>query len=279
MPTQDLPFEDTIRVLIAEDEGSFLEVLVNVLQSTKRFTVVPCQTGEAALEALRTSRFDVVIVDHTLPGMSGLNVLQWMNEQKLDTPVIMLTGTGSEHIAAETMKLGAYDYIAKDDFDRGHFPIVVSGVFERYLFKKSKGQEASKDIRRDLATLEAFSNTIADLAQVSHNALATATLLSEECQQTLLPLLTPEGREQLSNFHHMLKQEHDVVISVTKSILDMSEAMYSRYKSIQFAQKADKSLQGQVLFNLSDNSIKDTPPQERDSIKTGDRTPQSGSTP
>ena len=103
---QDLANNDRTGVLIAEDEGSFLEVPINVLHSAKRFTVVPCQTGEAALEVLRASRFDVEILDHILPGLSGLNILQWMNEQKLDTPVIMLTGTGSEHIAAETINLG-----------------------------------------------------------------------------------------------------------------------------------------------------------------------------
>ena len=79
MASPDPPTEEKIRVLIVEDEESFLEVLINVLRSAKHFNVVPCQTGEAALEALRTSRFDVVVLDYHLPGMSGLNVVQWMN--------------------------------------------------------------------------------------------------------------------------------------------------------------------------------------------------------
>ena len=114
---------DTLRVLVAEDEESFLRVLTTVLESTKRFSVYPCEEGDEAVAALKRSRFDLVVLDYKMPGMSGLNVLQWIHEQKLDTPVVMLTGAGSENIAVEAMKLGAYDYLKKDFFDRNHFPV------------------------------------------------------------------------------------------------------------------------------------------------------------
>jgi DNA-binding response OmpR family regulator len=242
MPAQAMQNDDIIRVLIVEDEESFLAVLTNVLRSAKQHAIVPCQTGESALEALKISQFDVVILDLTLPGISGLNVLQWMNEQKLDTPVIILTGTGSEFLAAETMKLGAYDYIAKEDFDNARLPAVVSEVVQRYLFKKNKLEEEAKGGGKDLASLYAFSHSITSLAHVANTALATVTLLAEECQQTLYPLLNPEAREQLRKDYEAIKQEHDVIISVTKSILELSQAMYNRYEATRDFPEPQKNI-------------------------------------
>ena len=239
LPTQIVPTEGRLIALIVEDEESFLQALTMTLQSADRFTAVPCLTGEDALEALKTSRFDVVILDVTLPGISGLNVLQWMNEQKMDTPVIMLTGTGSEYMAAETMKLGAYDYVAKGDFDKDHFPIVVSGVVERYLFKKSKQREETKGRRRE-ASLKVLGDSISSLAEVANNALARASLLGEEFQQSLQPMLTPESRELFGNYQGLIKQELDLIIGVTKSMLELMQSMYSRYETIQNVPEAEK---------------------------------------
>jgi FixJ family two-component response regulator len=242
MPTQFSPNEDRLKALVVEDEESFLNVLRITLESTNRFTVVSSQSGEDALKALRTNRFDVVILDITLPEMSGLNVLQWMNEQKTDTPVIMLTGTGSEHMAAEVMKLGAYDYIAKDDFEIARFPTIVSGVVERYLFRKDKHEEESRGRIKGSASIEILGESISSLADVANNSLARVTLISEECQHTMQPLLTPEAREQIENYHRSIKQELDVLIVITKSILDLSQSMYSRYKATQIPPTVENNI-------------------------------------
>lgn len=117
---------DKPRILIAEDEESFLRVLITGLELTDRSIVYACESGDEAVEALKGSKYDVAILDHRMPGMTGLNVLQWMHEQKLDTLSIMLTGAGSENIAVEAMKLGACDHMRKD-----HFPILVQSVYER----------------------------------------------------------------------------------------------------------------------------------------------------
>jgi YesN/AraC family two-component response regulator len=208
------------------------------------------------------SQFDVVILDLTLPGLSGLNILQWMNEQKMDTPVIILTGTGSEYLAAETMKLGAYDYIAKGDFDKGHFPIVVSGVVQRYQFQKSRLESETKRGGKDIASLQAFSQTISSLAHVANTALTAVTLIAEECRDTLGPLLTPDSREQLRKDYEAIKQEHDIIISVTKSILELSQAMYNRYETIHDNPKPE-----------TDIPAKAEQPRQHDPKKTVDGAP------
>jgi DNA-binding NtrC family response regulator len=126
-----------LRLLIVDDEDAFRLALKSAMTDSG-YLVESCDCGEAAINLLHASLFDVILLDYRMPGISGLNVLQWMLEQKMETPVIMLTAVGSENIAVEAMKLGAYDYFAKDTIDIFHLPIAINSAYERYLFKKEK---------------------------------------------------------------------------------------------------------------------------------------------
>lgn len=222
---------DKLQVLIAEDEESFLRVLSTVLESTNRFSVFPCESGEEAIEALKRSRYDVLILDYKMPGMSGLNILQWLHEQKSDLPVIMLTGAGSENIAVEAMKLGAYDYVRKEQFDRAHFPIVVSGVHERYLFKKEREllEVSEEAYERDLATLQLLRQSVSSITRIASTTLHVMKSLTEESEQTLLPQLPPEGQEQFHTLHKRIRSEIEILESINRSMVDLSKAMVDHY--------------------------------------------------
>src|SRR3972149_1593679 len=105
--------------------------------------------------------------------MSGLNVLQWMNEQKIETPVVMLTAAGSEIVAVEAMKYGAYDYIRKEQIDISHVPVILRGVNERFQFRKEKEQRESLEKERaaSVMAIEAFHDTLATLAQIANTTM------------------------------------------------------------------------------------------------------------
>jgi len=222
---------DKLQILIADDEESFLRVLTTVLESTNRFSVFPCESGEEAVEALKRSRYDVLILDYKMPGMTGLNILQWLHEQKSDLPVIMLTAAGSENIAVEAMKLGAYDYVRKEHFDRTHFPIVVNSAYERYLFKKEKellkGSEQAYE--KELATLQLLRQSLASITRIASTTLNVLKSVTDESEQTLLPLLAPEPREQVQNFHKRIRSEIEILESINRSMVDLSKAMVDHY--------------------------------------------------
>ena len=61
-----------------------------------------------------------------------------MYEQKNETPVLMLTAAGTENIAVEAMKFGAYDYIRKEQLQFEVLPILINGVYQQFLFRKEK---------------------------------------------------------------------------------------------------------------------------------------------
>jgi DNA-binding NtrC family response regulator len=109
-----------LKVLVAVDDELFREFIKQSLMKYS-YDVVLCSNGQEAIDLLIQQTFDVILLDYKMPERSGLNLLQWMYEQKNNTPVILLTGDGSEHIAVEAMKLGVYTYLQKEtaDMERG----------------------------------------------------------------------------------------------------------------------------------------------------------------
>jgi len=103
---------EPINVLIVDDEVEFLETLVKRLRK-RQLEVNGVTSGEAALELLKTSPVDVVVLDVKMPGMSGLDTLREIKKMHNLVEVIMLTGHASLEAAIEGMAVGAFDYLMK----------------------------------------------------------------------------------------------------------------------------------------------------------------------
>lgn len=99
------------RVLIIEDEASLIDSVQYSLE-VEGFDVVVADTGRSGLEAVRTQKPDVVLLDLMLPGMSGLDVCRQVRLFS-DVPIIMLTAKDSEADKVTGLELGADDYLTK----------------------------------------------------------------------------------------------------------------------------------------------------------------------
>ncbi len=98
--------------LIIEDEPLLARNMMLYLQRH----ALECQIaggGEEGLMMLDEVRPDVVVLDHNLPGKTGLSVLEELRARDAQLPVVMVTGHGSEQVAVDAMKLGAFDYLIK----------------------------------------------------------------------------------------------------------------------------------------------------------------------
>ena len=101
-----------IRLLLVDDEESFVNVLTKRL-NRRGVDVTPVLSGAEALRLMRKHDYDVMILDLKMEEMSGLDVLKTVRIVAPETPVIMLTGHGSEQAAREGVTLGASDYLLK----------------------------------------------------------------------------------------------------------------------------------------------------------------------
>jgi CheY-like chemotaxis protein len=235
-------------VLVVDDDDSFRIAMKQVLSSSGKYRVKSCDSGESALEALQQEKFDVVVLDFMMSGISGLNVLQWMHEQKIDSPVVMLTAAGSESIAVEAMKLGAYDYVRKEHIEIDHITILIDGVYERYLFRKEKERREAIEREREksLVAIETFHSTLASIAQIVNNSLSMVSLNIQEHEQELKPFVTDEGQMRLAQAFAEMKQEYSVISSAVKSMLNMANVLHGNFTDTNYTARLQEAVSGNL---------------------------------
>lgn len=132
-----------LKVLLVEDDLDQAELVKGSLRRfDPRFEIETANTGESCLKKLSNNEYEVIILDYKLPVMNGLEILHKIEEQEIDTPVVVVSGQGNEQVAVEALKNGAYDYIVKDTGYLSVLPKVVQKTIEKYqLEKKLKESE------------------------------------------------------------------------------------------------------------------------------------------
>jgi len=100
------------RILVVDDEPNVLITIKAILEE-ERYMVDTASDGEAALEAIRSCKYDLVLTDLKLPGVDGLGVLAAVQKSSPATVTIMMTGYASVDSATEAVHLGAYEYLLK----------------------------------------------------------------------------------------------------------------------------------------------------------------------
>ncbi|MCK4282965.1 MAG: response regulator [Candidatus Brocadiae bacterium] len=112
--------QSTVRVLLVEDDRGDVRIFRRHAADSQlyRIAVDHVTTCKDAVHRLSERAYDLVFLDLRLAGSrSGLDALRGLRSAAPEVPVVVLTGTGSEHLAVETMKHGAADYISKDNFN------------------------------------------------------------------------------------------------------------------------------------------------------------------
>lgn len=218
------------RVLIVDDEESFADLIANELSTAFGYEAITAYGGSTAINLLKIEKFDVILLDYKMPKVTGLNVLQWMHEQKMETPVIMFTAAGSEHVAVEAMKLGAYDYVRKEHVDIEHLPYLLNGVYERYLFRKEKEwrEKEEQEFEKRASAIEMFHNTVASIAHYVNNALVVLEMHTLNQEFTLKNLAAPERKEQVAASFTQTRAEFKIIATGIKALTGFSDIIYSR---------------------------------------------------
>jgi DNA-binding NtrC family response regulator len=129
------------RVLIVDDEQEFAKTLAERM-NTRGLQAEAVFSGDDALKAVKSSGFDVVVLDLAMPGMDGLETLKKMLEINPDLQVIMLTGQATVGKGVEAVKEGAFEFLEK--------PIRMEALVERIDKAKSKSTEISESRMNDM---------------------------------------------------------------------------------------------------------------------------------
>jgi DNA-binding response OmpR family regulator len=100
------------RVLIVDDDPTIARLMMHVVRSLGFGPATHVTTGREGLEAMDEA--DIVLLDHQLPDANGLDVLETVRARPNPPAVVVITAHGNESLAAAALRLGADDYLAKD---------------------------------------------------------------------------------------------------------------------------------------------------------------------
>jgi nitrogen regulation protein NR(I) len=114
---------NTHKVLVIEDDETVRDVLRSFLGG-KGFEVILTVNGEAGLDQLRTEKFDLILTDLVMPGITGMDVLKEVFTRHISVPVVVMTAFGTVQTAVEAMRIGAFDYLTKP-FNLDELMIVI----------------------------------------------------------------------------------------------------------------------------------------------------------
>ena len=101
------------KVLVVDDEEIICTLFAAMLGHYGRYHVVTTTDGRQVMDILRREPFDVMLLDMSMPAISGLDVLRQVTQAFEELPVIIVTGHGSIEIAVESMQAGAADFVTK----------------------------------------------------------------------------------------------------------------------------------------------------------------------
>lgn len=110
---------NVLRVLLVEDsENDALLLLRELQRANYKPTVLRVESEDSMIAALQEQNWDVVITDHNMPGFSSQEAIKIAQSHCPDLPVIIVSGSIGEDLAVAAMKMGAHDYIMKDNLKR-----------------------------------------------------------------------------------------------------------------------------------------------------------------
>lgn len=163
---------------IDDDDG--LRRLVERRMTALGFRVTPAGDGRQGLELAGAQDFDLIAIDHYMPGQDGLTTLEQLREVAPETPIVFVTGSEETRIAVAALKAGAYDYVVKstdDDF----FDLLNNSFMQalsqlRLRRAKTLAEQALQDTNRRLEAL--VERQAALLAEVNHRVANSLQMVS-----------------------------------------------------------------------------------------------------
>ncbi len=150
--------EKPIRILYMEDDPGLGRLLQKRFRRMEyHVDVVP--DGEQGMQRCAEVAYDIILADHHMPGLTGIEVIRALAKDKDHPPLIMLTGQGDEDLAVTALKSGASDYLVKDvnlDYLE-HLPSAINATLANARLASEK-----KRIECELQESERFNRAILD---------------------------------------------------------------------------------------------------------------------
>jgi two-component system, NtrC family, response regulator AtoC len=182
-------------LLIVDDEEPLRILLENELGESEEFAVDTAMDGGQAINKIQAKVYDVILLDIRMPRVSGIEVLKFIQEYSPTTQVIILTNYADVKTAIETIKLGAYDFLAKPyDIDE-LFNTIHRAIERKQLFIDNKLMKS--ELSRKAGSSELIGQSPAFLRLVE-----SASRFAQSDSFVLIEGASGTGKELIANLVH-----------------------------------------------------------------------------
>ncbi len=193
--------EETLRkaptpcILVVDDDPLICQQLER-LYTLGGYSVDIASSGEQAVARLEAGNIDLVVSDIRLPGMSGVELTEWIQRECPDVPVIVVTGHADIGSAVDVLKLGASDYIVK--------PFTAAAIQEstRAVLEKAWVFTEIRHLRRTLKDRYEFGGMLSKTPEM-HKVFETIRMVSATDITVLVEGETGTGKELVATAIHL----------------------------------------------------------------------------
>ncbi len=182
--------ERNVSVLLVEDSPSDAELLLETLRETEGdlFQVTAMERLDDALRQLKTSVFDVLLLDLTLPDSTGVETFRAARAGAPQMPIILLTGVDDEAVGVEAMRQGIQDYLVKGRADGRQIARAI-----RYAIERKRSEEALLRMKERLGQTQKLESLGVLAGGIAHdfNNLLMVSLAHTELALAEVPADSP----------------------------------------------------------------------------------------
>jgi len=139
----------TLKVLVVDDEPGIRSGINRILRNFTvgypfmdedfDFEMIDAETGEKAIEIIDNQHVDIILLDNKLPGIDGIEVLEYINKKKIDARVMMITSYASLELAVKATNNGAYNFVPKP-FTPDELKAAMEGITKNLFLKRMTRQ-------------------------------------------------------------------------------------------------------------------------------------------
>ncbi|QSQ20257.1 hybrid sensor histidine kinase/response regulator [Pyxidicoccus parkwayensis] len=202
-----------LRVLMVDDSPADRLAVRRALErdSDATWVLESVSSAEEALGRIATGHPDVLLVDYHLPGMTGLGLLRELHERHPGTApaVVMLTGSGSERVAVDSMKAGAQDYLVKDAYSADRLRRSLRGAVDTVRMTRELEARRVRAERAERAAQEALAVRDELFALATHDLKGPLQIiaLNAEVMRRQFPPGTLKPAQE-SRLEHIVRAAH-----------------------------------------------------------------------
>jgi DNA-binding NtrC family response regulator len=182
-------------LLIVDDEEPLRVILEGELSESAEFSVDTAADGGQAINLIQAKVYDVILLDIRMPRVSGIDVLKFVQEYSPTTQVIILTNYADVKTAIQTIKMGAYDFLAKPyDIDE-LFNTIHRAIERRQLFIDNK-------LMKSELTRKTGRSEIIGQSPLFLKLVESASRFAESDSFVLIEGASGTGKELIANLIH-----------------------------------------------------------------------------